>query len=801
MNIYESLGFLAIKKGDFQEAINIFKRALESNQTLKSHVGLGITYLSLGEPQKAKWFLNRALQFEPENKEVLSYLKEIESGIDNKKSFKNPQSFFRVGKDYLEFYEDERWNKIFISGVNIGLGIPGYFPGEYAIERATYLKWFKQIYEMGANAVRIFTLHPPSFYEALYEFNQSGAILYLIQGIWYELPEDYNFSGSTFLSNLHSDIKKTIDAIYGNITLSEKPGYPSGNYRFDISSYTIAFILSREPESCAVKKYNSIDKNKIANFDGDFLEIKNATPFEIWITKICDFIQSYEYEIYKKTHPVSFVNWPTLDPISHWSESRYEDELKMQGIEVDLTRCVENEDEESLDPSKINFKKGAGFFATYNIYPYYPDFMVNDYLDHEDPYRTYLIELKKHHQDMPVLIAEFGIPSSRDTAHWHSKGWHQGRHNEFEQGKIIEVLLNDIVESKMAGAIIFSWFDEWYKKNWVFQPFYIPEERKAFWFNFQDPENNYGLIASYPGYPDKNVSLSANRSEWQKASLLYQKKDGPLYLFKDNFDNSRTLKNLAVQHDEGFLYIMLETLEKIDFKKGCYMIGIDTCNPEEGEFSLPFNTNVQSPIGLKFLLHFCGKEKSRILVTKSYDKYLNSEINFIRPTKSYNAEWVPMFIKTNNRRISKDGKRYFSSRVFSTSNLRFGSLDIKSPYRNSLADFFVKDNILEVRIPWALIGFCDPSSRQVFWKDETGISKTSDGVRLIALSYKPLEGSTYAEKTGLISNLTDSLPGELSINSIKTYSWDEWGEPLFHFYLKESYYLYKKALAEIKLHF
>jgi aryl-phospho-beta-D-glucosidase BglC (GH1 family) len=45
-----------------------------------------------------------------------------------------------------------------IKGVNLGSGEPGHWSTEYAASKETYLIWFKQMQEMGANTVRIYTV-------------------------------------------------------------------------------------------------------------------------------------------------------------------------------------------------------------------------------------------------------------------------------------------------------------------------------------------------------------------------------------------------------------------------------------------------------------------------------------------------------------------------------------------------------------------------------------------------------------------------------------------------------------------
>ena len=58
-----------------------------------------------------------------------------------------------------------------IKGVNLGVGSPAQWATDYAIDKATYLRWFGQMQEMGANTVRVYiTLHD-DFYNAFYEYN------------------------------------------------------------------------------------------------------------------------------------------------------------------------------------------------------------------------------------------------------------------------------------------------------------------------------------------------------------------------------------------------------------------------------------------------------------------------------------------------------------------------------------------------------------------------------------------------------------------------------------------------------
>lgn len=789
------LGFLAIENGDCQEALNIFRKALAGGRQAESYVGLGVASFRLEDYSTARWAFSKCLEIAPGNWQAAEYLGKIREKSSIKPGVGRRGSYVRAGDDGLEIYRGGVWRKFFVKGINLGLALPGYFPGEFPVQKGTYLKWFGQIADLGINTIRIYTVHPPCFYEALAEFNHERTRLWLVQGIWAELPEDGDFRGAAYMEYVKDNILQAVDAVLGSAELQEKPGYAHGRYVSDVSAFTAAFVFGREWEPLPVSRFNSLRRGEKTACDGEFIRLDWGSPFAVWVAEMCDVLQSYEYGRYKISHPVSVINWPTLDPLSHPSESNQEGGALVQGKKL----AAGGEDLVSLDTAGIRAVKGNGFFSTYHVYPYYPDFMNYEYLDSENPYLAYLRAIKRHHGRQPVLIAEFGVPSSREITHWQKNGWYHGGHDERRQGEINGLMMETIREAGMAGGVLFSWFDEWFKRNWLFLPYELPPDRKPFWFNLQDAEENYGLLGAYPGYPSRKVSLSCLEREWRGASVLYEKGPGSpmVFRFNDGHDGGRAFRKLLVTHDEGFLYIRVEMQGDIDFSQCHYMLGFDTCAPESGEFLLPCRTNTASPTGLKFIVQLAGKEKSRILVCGGYDKYLNADKGEIFPRASREGAWVPMFNRTNNRRLSRDGKTFFPARVFPVSSLRFGSLDGRSDVHDSLADFICRSNVIELRIPWGLLNFADPSSMSVLWLDKTGRTRTSDGIRIIAVSYKPERGRLSAAATGAEKNITDSLPERLLPEKVRKYAWEPWDVPVYHTYLKAGCDHYGKILKGI----
>ena len=72
-----------------------------------------------------------------------------------------------------------------VKGVNLGSGVPGEWSTDFAVSKETYLRWFGQMQEMGANTLRIYTVQNDTFYNAFYEYNKNNPNpLWLIHGVW-----------------------------------------------------------------------------------------------------------------------------------------------------------------------------------------------------------------------------------------------------------------------------------------------------------------------------------------------------------------------------------------------------------------------------------------------------------------------------------------------------------------------------------------------------------------------------------------------------------------------------------------
>ncbi|MGV8905533.1 MAG: family 2 glycosyl transferase [Acetobacterium sp.] len=668
------------------------------------------------------------------------------------------QYMAKVDSQYFYIYQDDQWQKEFIKGVNIGAAVPGYFPGEFGTTKEDYLRWFKYISDMNANTIRVYTILKPEFYDALYEYNHSVKTpLYLIQGVWINEENIVNYRDAynpEIADSFKTDIEATIDVLHGNKILKKNPGHAYGIYESDISPYVLGYILGIEWDPGFVSETNEKNLEKV-NFDGAYLYSEEASPFENFLAQSGDHCIAYETSQYMMQRPVSFSNWPTTDVLSHPNEPLVNEDLVAVNVEH--------------IKKKDAFK--PGLFASYHIYPYYPDFMnyQNDYHNttdasgNIDTYRAYLKDLKKEHT-MPVLVAEFGIPASRGKAHDNIyMGFNQGNVSEQAQGEMDAFMLNDIVEEGYAGGLIFAFQDEWFKRTWNTMDLDLPE-RRPYWNNFQTNEQHFGLLAFDSGEAVSTCYVDGDAKDWEGSTALSSNNGTELYL----------------KSDAAYVYFMVKTAD-YNFANDTLVIPIDTIE-NQGNFS--FN-ETSFANGADFLISINGKDNSRIMTDAYYDSFqylYGQKLDMIPINPDYDINnsgaFVPQYLCLNKELYLPEDQVIVPINNYETGKLAYGNANPDSADYNSLGDFCVKDNILEIRIPWQLLNVMDPSTKMVM-----------NDLHLEGI--EPIKTQGISAGVGILPTTGD--PGTIAMN---LYNWEEWDIPTYHERLKPSYYILKDAFGK-----
>ena len=314
----------------------------------------------------------------------------------------------------------------------------------------------------------------------------------------------------------------------------------------------------------------------------------------------------------------------------------------------------------------------AGVFASYHAYPYYPEFLVVDpgYSKARSPegpsnYFGYLRELVAHHGDMPVVISEYGVPSSRGIGHFQPQGWNHGGLSEQQQALADARLTRDIYASGAAGAGLFALIDEWFKKNWIVIDFEYPPERKRLWLNPLDAEENYGVIAMRAGRKDARKSRLTVTARIGAADPCCMAR-----LPRSSAPAPLQLKSLRVAQDEAYVYLRLD-VGRIDWARAHYQIGIDTYRREPGRHALPAHgltsagrARVRPGSGRTRRRASCWSIIPTIRIVRSRSRAASlrqastSTIPPFRIVANDLGQWDSLVVVPNRRRIGRDGNIY-----------------------------------------------------------------------------------------------------------------------------------------------
>jgi len=603
---------------------------------------------------------------------------------------------FSTDSNSLTIWNGTTYEPFFIKGTNLGIAKPGTYPGEMLALPEDYRRWFTEIKAAGFNCIRLYTLHFPHFYEELRNYNLQNPQqpLLFFQGVWLnEELEGYKNDMYLLTDTFKAEISENIDCVHGKSDISFRRGKAYGKYTADVSAWNLGYIIGREiyPDEIITTNLNHLSDK---SFTGNAFSIANASASEVWITEKLNHLVEYERTTYNTQRPVSASSWPTLDPIHHASEpNRLEDTV-------------------AVDLSKIRLIDApAGVFISYHIYPYYPDFVGADpeykkFYDDLGPnsYQAYISDLKSHYKNLPLLIAEYGIPSSWGVAHYTSSGMNHGGFDEQGQGETNMRLLKSIKSENLAGGIHFAWIDEWFKNTWITDP--VDFGDKILWHNITAAEQNFGL-KKFEATPNWNILKEFGNKEIKTLSA------------KANFD---------------FLELKIDLKNKMDLLGECW-IAIDTYDALLGETKLP--NGVTIPTGAEYVLHITH-HAARLYVTQAYDVFglWQRELTAVQKLQSIatiGAPWNIVRWKNNNGYL----------------DVQFiGELKLNKSYQpaSSKDAVTIFDNKIEIRIPWTLINIVDPSKpwvlhdNKVFPYNEIRIS---DGF-IFSLNYK---NETYTHDT------------------------------------------------------
>lgn len=596
--------------------------------------------------------------------------------------------------------ESGEWEPFVVRGVEVSSSMAGHFATEFAVDEETWLRWFGQIRDLGANTIRVYTIYDDTFYNAFYEFNQnSESPLYLLQGL--QVSDYANYSsqdayGPEFYEVLKQDALDAVDVVHGkkNIALNRMKG--SGRYRKDVSAWVLGYVVGNEWNSGTVA-YTDHNRKRSSSYQGKYIgTTQEATVFEAMLAKIMDTMVGYETNKYHTQKLVAFQNDPENDPFEY--DENYGKQLgKFNRMDMEHLTGTD--------------QLLSGVFAAYRLYDFAPDFAkclsqeqrqklggLLDGLDQSLYCGGYTQILSGYHT-MPVVITGYGFSSSRGTDS------EEGPLSETRQGMKLAQAYEDIVRSGCSGALISTWQDVWERRSWN-TAFAEDVANSNQWHDLQTDGQGYGLLAFAPGEDEPVCLVDGDISEWEEKDYLLSSNGYRLSARYDAECLYLLLEKEGLGWDDVF-YIAFDTTQKS---------GSRTCAQPRLSFSREAD----------FVLCVKGKLNTRLLAQSRYDalrenylEQVTGEDPFVDFPEPDDGNFVPIRQILRNRTLTEEdstdeeleaAKRYETREA---GLLRYGDGNPSHEGYDSLADWCYGKDCVEIRIPWLLLNFSDPSDMEI----------------------------------------------------------------------------------------
>lgn len=794
------LGFALLRSGNVRGSDSLFRWVLaRSPGNSDAWEGRARAALRLGDTLSALEAGRRAMALAPDNHDLRLFLDRI--APDWSRPVSRPsirpatlQLVARTRGRGFEVAAGNGWRPFYIQGVNLGVALPGRYPSQFPTDSARYAGWLDTLAAMHANAVRVYTILPPSFYRALRAWNLThpDRTLWLVHGVWTELPPHDDFDHAGWKGEFQAEMRRVVDLVHGAAIIPARRGRAAGRYDADVSRWTLAYIIGREWEPFAVKAFHR--RKPQGSYSGRYLRVQQGPAMDLWMARQCDYMLAYEADSYNALRPIAYTNWPTLDPLSHPTEATTAEEAAWRlrsGRKSVATKLEYENDAIALDANLVEPTPAnpAGWFASYHAYPYYPDFIILDPAyrnarssEGRSSYFGYLRELVQHHAGMPTVISEYGVPSSRGTAHLQPEGWGHGGHDERAMAAIDARLTREIREAGAAGGILFAWLDEWFKKNWAVIEYEIPLDNTRLWHNVMDAEQNYGILGQYAGEARRTPRLGGDQALWRMLPTVQSAIAG----------TPAKVRRVRAGADESFYYLAVD-LEpgRFPWTSMGLQLALDTYRPLVGQHRLP-GSQLRSELGFEFLIELAAPDSGRMLVTPDYNRHSSK----LDPTTGddfgqfarrpvitrdrADGRFDSLYVITNRARFGRDGT-FFPSSGYDRGKLRYGT-----EARSTLADWYFDERagLLELRIPWDLLNVTDPSSRTLL-VDPDSVGRF--GTAAAADFHVGVVMYDKMGKAGVVSALPAVEGGVWRAKAFMPWRWPGWTEPRSHARLKPVY--------------
>ena len=314
-----------------------------------------------------------------------------------------------------------------------------------------------------------------------------------------------------------------------------------------------------------------------------------------------------------------------------------------------------------------------------------------------------------------------------------------------------------------AGSCLFSWQDEWFKRTWN-TLHAIDLLNTPYWSDYQTNEQFYGLLTFDPGSEQSVCYVDGDPGEWGEEDLVW---------------SGQGLK-LSMKYDEKFLYFYGEGF---DPDSQTLYIPLDTSPNTGSTYCQNYQIGFERPCD--FVAVIDGEEDSRVMVQERYEvlksTYWESyyvDDPYIDPPERDSPVFVNIDLAMKLGEIVPrlDGSRPMGQ-TYETGKLRYGNANPDSPQFDSLADFMFTENGVEIRLPWQLLNFSNPSEMMVH--DDYYAHYGIEDIQIEEM---------------YVGAALEGAQGRLRMASVALEGWGK--DVTYHERLKQSYYILQQYWAE-----
>jgi len=585
---------------------------------------------------------------------------------------------FRCDNRNIEYRNGGTWEDFIVKGVEISASSSDAKYEEYA-------RWFVSISNMNANAVRVHTLMPPDFYRALYAHNEGGRSLWLIQGI--ELSDE-TFGEMTDLRSgnmvdlFYDEGRLVIDAVHGN--------KKTMGYELDVSDFTIAYIIGDHWDPDLVLYTDYVAKEIAGRYSGRYASVwSSADATATLLAEVFDDLFSYETKKYAQQHIMGLGNTQKTDLLFHdssWATGLNENLAHVNTAHISKTDRVK-----------------TGVFAAYRIEtgvmlnmsydPAYTDY--TDQNGRQSSLRYYLDALYNTY-NQPLLISGTASAGRGVAGQDQIHGYDRGGIGESGQAEALCYLYEQALDAGFCGGTVGYYLDDPTRTAWNMEKVTRHNQR---WLDVQDAEQCLGIVAlEHAGTPV--CTIDGDASEWRGKEVLVR--------------SGGTL--LQAAYDESYLYLHMK-IPGYNPESDVVYVPLDI-TPLSGTSENP-DQNLIFDRDMDFLLSINGKKRGKISVQEYYEpiealymQELEFAYWYVAPPERNSTKFLDVcqYVQPSLYPYAGD---HVDAVMANAGLLHYGNGNPEAENYNSLADYCIAGQDIEVRIPWALLNFADPSRMQI----------------------------------------------------------------------------------------